>query len=159
MLESVAMRQAVLLSCTITLAVICGCGGALNGASDGSGGAGGSAEYGGAGSGGHGNGGFGGASYGGSSLGGSGCQALQVKAQDAADLSCQIDNDCIHPPHTAGDCTECGVVLNAANQESSLASVRIACLPFYEQGCVMALHSCFATTLHCNSGTCKSSIP
>ena len=146
------MRQAALMCYASALAVVSGCGGATsNGQSAGSGGAGGSITYGGSSN--------GGASLGGSSLGGSGCQELQAEAQKAADISCNANSDCIHPPHTAGDCTECGVVVNAANQESSLAAARVACLPFYEKGCIMATHSCPATTLHCNVGNCSDSIP
>ena len=94
----------------------------------------------------------GGAGYGGTvvGIGGSDCQALQGQAQQVADTSCQLDSDCVHQPHTSGDCTECGVVLNAASEESSLAAVRSVCLQFDQQGCVTALHSCPAMNVYLN---------
>ncbi len=155
------MRQAV-ISYVSVLAISVGCGGAMTDAAPvGSGGAGGSIAYGGYGNGGHGGVSIGGSGYGGTVGGfaGSGCQALQDQAQQAADTSCQLDSDCVHPAHTAGDCTECGVVLNATSEESSLAAVRSVCLQFSDQGCVMALHSCFAMKAYCDSGACRLTIP
>jgi hypothetical protein len=90
---------------------------------------------------------------------GDSCQDLQLQAQQAADLSCQVDSDCIHPPHSEGDCTECGVELNAATEQTSMIAVRAVCQRFYAQGCETARHSCLAQKPACNAGVCDLSLP
>jgi hypothetical protein len=90
---------------------------------------------------------------------GSGCQDLQLQAQHAADTSCGVDADCDRPPHTAGDCTECGVVLNSAHEQSSLMAVQSVCQQFDAQGCQIARHSCFAQRPYCDAGVCALASP
>ena len=99
-----------------------------------------------------------GASGGGGTAGAS-CQELQALAQQVADTSCQADSDCIHPPHTAGDCTECGVVLNVAHEQSSLLAVQSVCQRFDEQGCEIFLHSCPYQEVYCDAGACTLAAP
>jgi hypothetical protein len=46
-------------------------------------------------------------------------------------------------------------VLNAASEEDSIAAVRSACLPFYAQGCTVAMHSCLVAAIYCDAGICR----
>jgi hypothetical protein len=95
-----------------------------------------------------------GGSAGGGGFGGDACQAIQDQAQRAADTSCTEDSDCGRPPHVALDCTECGVVTNLAAQDSSIAAARAICVPFYQRGCQLQLHSCPAYQPMCVAGVC-----
>jgi len=156
------MRHVCLFSAG-TLALLAGCGSVARsnvshrniGASGGGGTAGASAS----GSGGGGMAGAIGSGSGGGGTAGASCQELQALAQQVADTSCQADSDCIHPPHTAGDCTECGVVLNVAHEQSSLLAVQSVCQRFDEQGCEIFLHSCPYQEVYCDAGACTLAAP
>jgi hypothetical protein len=92
---------------------------------------------------------------GGVSGGASSCGDLQIQAQAAADLTCQTDSDCVHPPHMPGDCTECGIVSNATSQQTSLAAAQAVCQQFDRQGCKIAQHSCPFMKTTCVAGACE----
>jgi len=150
------MMRHALLCYVSALAILVGCAGTVTSSSSaaagGSSAAGAGIGGGGGAAGRAGNGGDGGSS-------GDGCKAFQIQAQRVADTSCQVDGDCIHPPHSDGDCTECGVELNAATEQTSLAAVRAACQPFFAQGCKIAMHSCIAHVPYCDAGACDQAIP
>ena len=83
------------------------------------------------------------------------CKAIQAAAQQAVDASCKLDSDCKHPPHTLGDCVECGVVTNTATEQSSLDAARRVCKQFYADACQEPWHSCPASQPACIAGVCR----